>query len=382
LIGTLESQVTRIAQTNDAGASAVVVGISWDRAEPQEQEFDASYFRSVQDKITAFRAGGKSIVLDSGVQYPPDWIFRRASSHFVNQYGDSFTAAPGSGNCGVNLVFSEDMREQYGVYLDHLFHELGTDFAAIRLGGGRYGELGYPAPVFNGRDNCYWAFDPLAQGKQPGGLPPGVLPCPVPSWLPGQPSPTHDSARQFLNWYMESMRNFHDWQIATVRKNYAGPLFMLYPSIGGLRPGQLEAAVQDDANGATGAEKTGEVGRGYDTSRFVAGISDPNVIVYSTWIDGFSGSDDASVDPRHWSPGHFLASLASAHQPPLLVGGENTGSPDDVANMELVFRRLHEEHLCALFWAFEGTLFDVKDHHATIQDFKRINSAAIQPAGP
>jgi hypothetical protein len=379
VIGTLESKLERMSATSTAGARGVVVGISWDRSEPQDGKFDSKYLQSIKDKIEAFRAGGKLVAIDLGVQYPPQWIFGVSSSHFLNQNGESFDAAPGKGDCGVNLVYSEEMREKFDGYVAHLFSELGSDFYAVRLGGGRYGELGYPINKYKESTNCYWAFDPIAQGRQPG-LPSGVKPCPVPGWIPGAPSPNHESARRFLHWYMESMQNYHDWQIATLRKYFSGPLFMLYPSTGGLRPGQLDDAVNDDANGSTGPEKTGEVGRGFDMARYVAGIRDPQVVVYSTWIDGFEGSNDTSADPKRWSPGHFLASLAAAHVPPLLVGGENTGHPDDLANMQLTFQHIHDDHLCVMFWAFEHTLFDNKDNHATINDFAKFISIANSPA--
>ncbi len=369
LIGMLQSDPAHIAATNDAGARGVVVGVSWDRGEPRDGEFDLAYLKTVRDRIDTFRAGGKKVVLDLGVQYPPDWIFGHPEAHFVNQDGKPFQSAPASGECGVNLVFSQAMRDRFEAYLKLVFAALGKDFEAVRLGGGRYGEVGYPINVHAGNTNCYWAFDPIAQGRQPG-LPPGMKPCPVPGWIPGTASPKHDSARQFLDWYMESLRNYHDWQIAVARRFYPGTLHMLYPSIGGLRPGQLEAAIADDANGSTGAERTGEVGRGYDMARFIAGITDSQVMVYCTWIDGFDGSDDASPDPGRWSPAHFLASLAAVHQPPLAVGGENTGHPDDLANLKLTFERMRTYHLSALFWAFEPTLFDGKDGHSTIADFK------------
>ena len=371
ILGTLESEPANIAATNEAGLRAVVVGISWDRCEPQEGKFNSAYLKTVQDKIEAFRAGGKLIVLDFGVQYPPGWLFKYSTAHFVNQYGLPFESVAGSGDCGVNLVFSEEMREKCATYLGYLFRELGDDFFGIRLGGGRYGELGYPGNAYKSQRNCYWGFDPVAQGRQPG-LPAGQKPCPVPGWLPGTASPDHDSARRFLDWYMESMRNYHDWQISEVRSLFHGPLFMLYPSTGGLRPGQLEAAVKDDCNGSTGPEKTGEVGRGYDMARFVAGITDPQVVVYTTWVDGFPGCDDGSANPARWNPAHYLASLAAAHQPPLLTGGENTGHPDDMANMAKTLERLQAGKLVILFWAFEPTLFDGKASHATLQDFKKI----------
>ena len=101
VIGTLESKPARIGPTNDAGARGVVVGISWDRAEPAEGQFDATYFRAVKEEIAAFRAGAKLVVLDLGVQYPPGWIRRAPSSFFVNQYGHRFEAAAGSGDATV-----------------------------------------------------------------------------------------------------------------------------------------------------------------------------------------------------------------------------------------------------------------------------------------
>jgi len=357
IIGTLESDPAHNDATNKAGARAVVVSVSWDRFEPREGAFDAAYLAGLTEKIRLFRAGGKLVVLDLGIQYPPGWVFLYKSAHFADQYGHAYVPNPGAGDCGVNLVFSAEMRAKLGAYLHALFAGLGNDFYAVRLGGGRYGELGYPGTTFQNDKNCYWAFDAIAQGASPG-LPGGVRDCPVSGWKPGTPSADHAAAQSFLDWYMASLENYHDWQIHEVRQFFSGPLLMLYPSTGGLRPGQLEAAVDDDCSGATQAEKTGEVGRGYDTARFIAGITDPGVVVYSTWIDGFPGCDDASADPARWNPAHFLASLAAAHQPPLPVGGENTGHPDTPANMKLTFERLRDDHLCMMFWAFEPGLFE------------------------
>ncbi len=365
IFGTLQSSTDHIAATNAAGAQAVVVELTWDRFEPREAAFDAPYAQQKRREIDAFRAGGKRVVLDLGMQYPPRWIFASPASHFVNQYGHAYEPRE-AGDCGVNFVFSAEMRSRLDAYLREFFRQLGGDFFAVRLGGGRYGELGYPGA---GDGNCYWAYDPLAQHGGPG-LPQGMTACPVAGWTPAAPSPDHAQARAFLNWYMESLENFHDWQIQEVRRYFSGPLLMLYPSTGGLRPGQLEAAIQDDAAGRSAAEKTGEVSRGFDTPRFVAGITDPNVVVYSTWVDGFPFCDDASPDPARWNPAHFLAHLAASHVPPLLCGGENTGQPDDVANMELSFRHLRDAKLCLFFWAFEPDLF--RPGRASCEDFGRL----------
>lgn len=385
IVGTLESDPARIPALSQAGSRGVVVDVSWDRCETEEGKFDSTYLKSIKRKVEQFRAQGQFVAIDLGVQYPPRWVLSEDSSQFINQDGEPYRAVPGTGDCGVNLVYSEKMREKFEAYATQVFHALEGDIDAVRLGGGRYGELGYPTNQYKGCANCYWAFDPVAQGRQPG-LPAGEKPCPVPGWVPGQSSPDHASARQFLDWYLESMRNYHDWQISMVRRYFSGPLFMLYPSTGGLRPGQLLDAINDDANGSTGPEKTGEVGRGFDMARYIAGIKDPQVVVYSTWIDGFEGSEDTSADFKRWSPGHYLASLAAAHQPPLLVGGENTGHPDDISNMEITFNRMRDNHLCVMFWAFEHTLFDDQKPHATLDDFKnciqRLGANSRSTSGP
>ncbi|HEX4141578.1 MAG TPA: hypothetical protein VHY09_14615 [Candidatus Methylacidiphilales bacterium] len=368
IFGTLQSSTDHLAATNAAGARAVVVGLTWDRFEPRESVFDAAYADQMRRQIDAFRAGGKLVVLDLGIQYAPRWIFASPAAHFVDQYGQAFEPKE-PGECGVNLVFSAEMRSKLDAYVHEVFADLGHDFFAVRLGGGRYGELGYPGAEYAGERNCYWAFDTLAQGGGPG-LPRGLTACPVAGWKPGTTSPDHAQARAFLNWYMEGLRNYHDWQIQELRRYFSGPLLMLYPSTGGLRPGQLEAAIGDDAAGRSAAEKTGEVSRGYDTARFIAGISDPNVVVYSTWVDGFPFCDDSSADQARWNPAHYLAHLAADHVPPLLCGGENTGHPDDVANMELTFQHARDAKLCLLFWAFEPDLF--RPGRATCDDLRRL----------
>ena len=59
--------------------------------------------------------------------------------------------------------------------------------------------------------------------------PSGITVNPVPSWKPGAPSKNHTSARVFLNWYMNSLKNYHDWQIKTTRLYHSGRINMLYP---------------------------------------------------------------------------------------------------------------------------------------------------------
>jgi hypothetical protein len=236
----------------------------------------------------------------------------------------------------------------------------------------RYGwaELNYPHPTYNTRRNSYWAFDALAQGQAPG-LPAGMRPSPVPGWTPGTPSANHYAAAQFAHWYMDSLQNYHDWQIDVVRASYDGRLLMLYPSWG-IRPNQLEGAVERDLDGSTAVERNGETQRGFNFAQFIAGIDDPLVVVYTTWLDADSSADHAA-DQRYWSPVHYLASRAQAHPLRLAVWGENTGRGSREM-MQRSFDQATRYRLGALVWGFEGDLYS--NRYASIDDYATMISAA------
>jgi hypothetical protein len=257
------------------------------------------------------------------VQYPPDWLRHLPTARYQNQFGVRFID-PAPGMNIVNSVFNAKVRNHQAGYYARVFEQFGTDFFAVRIGGGWYGEVNYPPHRFGEAENVYWGFDPVAQGQEPG-LPEGMQPCPVPGWIPGSPEGGADTPRLFITWMLQSLQHYHDWQIHTVRALYDGPLLMLYPSWG-LRPGHLEASIAGRLAGKTPAEQNGEVQRGFDFERFVAGIQDPKVLPHSTWVDSNPdfGNDD-SGQPGALSPLLFLHHLAQKHPLPLRVSGENTG---------------------------------------------------------
>jgi hypothetical protein len=378
--GVLQADPAHAAQDAQAGIRLATLEVSWNRYEPRPGQFDARYLATVRRKADALRGAGMQLVLDLGLQYPPPWLFALPHSRFVNQYGDAYDL-PQPGKQRVNAVFNQALRDREDAYVTQVFADLGRDFFAVRLGWGYYGELNLPLPKFNGHVNCFWAFDDLAQGKAPG-LPPGLPPCPQPGWVPGThagPSGGHRAAAEFMDWYCEALRNWQDWQVATVRKSYAGRLAILYPSWG-LRPGGLAGAVAHDLEGSTSPELNGETQRAFDFARLVNAIRDPQVIVYTTWIDAHPpGTNDAGDNPARWSPARYLASLADAH--PLHLGkwGENTGR-GDVAAMELSFRRMRDNGMLGLMWAFEPDLYD--GQHATLEDYARLIRAEAVPALP
>lgn len=359
--GTLQHEPVRLAAMQAQGIGATVLEIGWNRWQPEPDRSDPAYIAEVRARLAALRKAGMQVTLDFGMQYPPAWVFDLPHSRYRNQYGVVFDDhAPGQN--GVNAVFNAALRERQAAHAAAVFAALGHDFVLIRLGWGWYSELNYPRAAFAGRGNCYWAFDDLAQGRAPG-LPPGIPPCPVPGWKPGEASPDHAAARRFAAWYLEALRDYHDWQISTVRALHPGRLAMLYPSWG-LRPGQLDAAVARDLDGSQVAQH-GDLALGEDWQRLVAGISDPGVVVYSTWLDAPFG-DDRSSDPAQWCPMRWLATLAAPRG--LALAGESTGN-NDVAALRRCFTRAEELHLLGFFWAFERELVDGAPGHATLAEY-------------
>jgi hypothetical protein len=359
--GTLQSSPTRLATNNAAGIDLATYDVSWKRFEPVEGQVDAVYLNELRTTFEKYRAAGVRVVLNTGVHHPPAWLFGYPNSRYVNQYGDVYASVE-TGKKIANMVFNQQMRDKQAAYLSRLFAALGTDFYGVRLGGGWYGELNYPEPTFNGRTNAYWGFDALARGTAAGRVP-SIPANPVPSWLPGAPSVDHTSARRFADWYMASLDDYHDWQISTVRRLYSGKLLMMYPSWG-IRPGQLDAAVTADLAGTTSAEINGEVQRGFDVARFIGGITDPGVVVYTTWLNA-DASADAGTDARWWSPVKYLASLARNRAVPLEISGENTGR-DTVEDVRVTFEQARRYGLGAVVWAFEPELYG--GVYATIDD--------------
>jgi hypothetical protein len=309
-----------LAEEYSAGVRYKLLELEWAHHTPAPGAEDAEYLAAKHAELNALRAAGFGVILSFGLHNPPRWIHDHyANSYYVNQYGDRYVAGGDGGD--VNFVFNPELRTLAESYIRRVFDEFGTDFSAVRLGGGRFGELTYPPDTYNGKANCYWSFDDLALAGSP-----------TPNWHPGLAA-RRGEARPFLQWYLNQLVDFQNWQITATRAaGYEGPVMMLYPSWG-IRPGDLERAVRGELLGLTSAEQNGEIQRGYDFSSQVAAIRDPGVIVTTTWLDA-DASGDGQFNSRRWSPVKYLASLAAAHPLHLYVYGENTGEGTPAA-MEL-----------------------------------------------
>ena len=363
--GILQAKPVHITQNFNSGIRMITLELSWSNYESQPGVFQREYSLQMRKRLDAYHKAGMQVVLDLGLQYPPKWIFDLPNSRFVNQFGGIYAENPEAGNNGVNAVFNQSLRDLQATYIIQVLADLGTNFYAIRLGGGVGGELGYPTHKYKVRENCYWAFDEIAQGQKLG-LPVDMRPCPVIGWIPGTPGDDHNSAKMFTHWYITSIGNYHDWQIATVRRLYSGRLMMRYPSFG-IRPGQLDQAIAGNLDGTTPPEKNGDIPRGLDYGTFVNNISDPDVVLCSTCLDYDSpGLKDNLANQLDWSPIHFLASLAASHQPHLEISGENSGH-NDLAAMRRSVERMRKYSLAGMFWNSESDLYDGK--YATLNDY-------------
>lgn len=368
LYGVIQSQSRRLTSDYQAGLRVRSLELAWDRVEPAFGSWNTAYLASKRAEYLADVRAGFEVVLDLGVQYPPAWLTQLPDSHFVDQHGTVYTSTDPGAN-PVNAVFNSAVRSLQARYVRQVFQTLGSTFYGVRLGFGRYGELGFP--LVDAKANSYWAFDAMAQGQRPG-LPAGVQVNPVPGWSPAsatQPVMESDrlKAQRFLDWYLNSLKNYHDWQIQLVRGLFPGRLFMLYPSFG-LRPGQLDLALAGGLTGRTSPEINTELQRGFDFARFISGVNDPLVSPYTTWldVDGFF-VNDAGTDPAGWSPAHYFSVLAAANPVPLQVWGENTGR-NSRADLSLCIQRVKAYRLGGMFWAFNSDLYD--SVHASIADYR------------
>lgn len=353
--GLIGNDGMHLTAERDAGIVLKVWRLSWRSAMPGPDTLDRAYLARKHTELAQLRQAGFQIVLSVGLHDPPRWAHDRYSdSYYVNQFGEPYRGdGPDSGD--LNIVFNPALRALVAAYLQNVFAEFGTDFAAVRLGGGRYGELTYPPAQYQAHRNTYWAFDRNAAAQSP-----------TPNWRPGQPSPAGE-ANLFLQWYLDRLVEFQSWQISTVRQHYDGPLLLLYPSWG-IRPGQIEQAISVNLDGTTAAERNGEIQRGLDTARQIAALSDPGTIVTTTWLDADATADD-QPDQRYWSPVKYLASQAQQHPLKLQLYGENTGQGQTV-ELELAALQVQRYGLLGMAWYREEELFS--GQYASLADYQRV----------
>ncbi len=355
--GLIGNDGAHLAPQRAAGITVRLFELDWAVYEPAKGVFDQGYVTWARQRLAGLRAAGFRVILSLGVQMAPSWLLQAyPNAYYVDQYGDRYTDA--CSGCEVpNFVWNQALRVEQARYVARAFADFGRSFAAVRVGGGHFGELGYPAASYAGHANTYWAFDANARAMNP-----------VPGWKPGMASP-HGEATTFLNWYLGRLANCERFQIATVRRSYTGPIMLLLPSFG-IRPGQAAAAATRNLAGTTSAERNGEIQRGYDFARQVAAIPDRGVVVTTTWLDAACGND-ASTSAAAWSPVHYLAYLAARRG--LSVYGENTGR-GTASVMRFTASQARAYRLAGFLWYDEQEF--LSGRWATLDDYARLIAGA------
>ena len=289
-----------------------MLSLSWRKYVTGPGTVDAAYVTRKRAELAALRAAGFGVILSLGYHDTPGWILALPDSRYVNQYGEAYGGGGEQDLGDANLVFNPVLREYLAAYVARVFADLGTNFAAVRVGGGRYGELTYPPAKLLGHANNYWAFDSHARAGDP-----------VPGWRPGDASPNGESGR-FLDWYLDALADYQSLadrdRPSLVRGQDHGPLPVLgHPA----RSGRARGRGQSRGHHVGGAQRRDpariSTSRGRSAPSLIAGSSSRRPGSTRT------GLVTEGADPRYWSPVHFLASLAAANPVRPALYGENTG---------------------------------------------------------
>ncbi|RBY78262.1 hypothetical protein DQ238_12250 [Geodermatophilus sp. TF02-6] len=410
----------RVAELSEAGVRYAELGLSWEHFEPVAGEVDEGYASHVRRQIEQCRQAGIGVVLTLGLHSAPRWVAELPGGSYVDQHGERGPdEVP-------NVVFSAAVRDAVADYLAELDRAVGLGrAAAIRVGTGVNGELGYPGTEASGH-NPFWAFDEAAQNGV--GLADGAAVTPLPGWTPGSPvwrgtEVGTEQVRQWFRWYSQSVADAVVWVVRTLRdQGYEGDVH--FPLAGrGALPADLEAALAARLDGT--ADRDGSLEGGLFYPEQLPHIAQSlarteragwgGVYADSSSVDDATAVTARELDPpqdtcqpgdadrdlltepgvEQWSSVRWT--VANARRAGLDVMGENPGSPDtprtggneltDSPEEQMVHApRYARECGFALFmWAFEDDLFGTRpgvglDDYA--HQIRTVGTGRRRPARP
>jgi hypothetical protein len=400
----------RVDALREAGVRYAEVGLSWAAFEPVPGEFDEGYATFVRRHLDACDRAGIGVVLTLGLHEAPRWVTELPGGAYVDQHGDTGPEdVP-------DVVFSTAVRDAVADYLAELDRAVGLGrAAAIRVGTGVNGELGYPGTEGTGR-NPFWAFGAAAQRGE--GLAEGAEVTPMPGWTPGSSTWNGESVdteqvRAWFRWYSRSVADAVLWVVRTLRaEGYEGDVHLPLAGRGAL-PTDLEAALAARLDGTADRDGSLEGGLFYpdQLAHIADGLARTEREGWGTVYADSSSVDDATavtarqLDPpqdscqpgdadrdllvepgvEQWSSVRWT--VANARRAGLDVVGENPGSPDtprtggneltdsSAEQMEYAPRYAQECGMAVFFWAFEDDLFGDRDG-AGLDDYAQRITAA------
>ncbi|WP_139263735.1 hypothetical protein [Geodermatophilus africanus] len=385
----------RVAALRASGVRYAEVELTWGAFEPAPGRYDRVYQDRVRQMLDTCAQAGLSVVLTLGLHAAPPWVGELAAGTYRDQAG-------GLGPADVpNVVFSAAVRDAVRGYLAELDRVvLLNSVAAIRVGTGYNGELGYPTESTSpATARPFWAFDEAAQTGA--GLAEDVSVSPMPGWTPGSPTwngrdVRPEDVRTWFRWYSQSVADAVIWLAQTLRdQGFERDIHLPLAGRGAL-PRDLTAAVAARLDGRTMATDDGSLEAGlyypeqlHHIAQRLAQSQSPRqgaVLADTASVDDATAvtarrrspaedscrpedSDrDLESDPEvvRWSS--FRWTIANARSAGLDVIGENPGSPDtprtggNALTDSLAEQMLQAPQyardcgLSLLMWAFEDDL--------------------------
>ncbi len=355
ILGLLQATVPNFAQERAAGIQSVTIGAVWSLAQSSSATvFSSTYAGQLRAEIASANSNGLSVVLDPGLQYPPSWaFFLNGQTHFVNQYGDVYSAGGSSGNNAINAVTDLAVRTAEGTYLSWLASQItpGT-IIAVRQGGGPLGELHYPLSSYTNSSavthtDSYWAYDSDSQAD---------LPVSVRGWVPGTGTVTQ--ATTFLDNYNQNLVGYSTWLNGQLQADFGVRELVLMPGFGE-RPNITPTngpfyTVESDLLVPPNQTYT-EFNEGLDWADILAALPDAaHSVAYTTYLDAPTNPPGLQPTIQREDPADYLSQLVSGT--PVLLGGENSLSDQTVAAMQLCLARAQSLGFYIVNWMGEDQL--------------------------
>jgi hypothetical protein len=332
MVGILEATPPYFAAEHADGLDLVTLDVIWAQAEPEPGRFSDSYLAGIAGTVADARRDGLEVSLDIGLQYAPAWVFALpGGTRFVNQYHQRFGGSPASGNEVANGVTDPAVRAAEGQYLRRLGQAvIGSGIQSVREGGGPFGELRYPGPVYGGHRNCWWAFD--ASSQKVAAL----------RYVPGTGSVS--AARRFLTAYNHDLVHYGIWLDDQVARDFATSRLLLLPGWGE-RPG-----TEDGVVGSRLQRSRPEFNEGLDWAALLSALRHPSsTVLYTTYLNAPTIRDTPQLE----SPIAYLAFLDGTGR--FRLGGENSQAGSQ-QTMNFMLQLAASDHLSVVNWLAQSQL--------------------------
>jgi hypothetical protein len=140
------------------------------------------------------------------------------------------------------------------------------------------------------------------------------------------------------------MTNYIAWGLGMIRRSFHGEIDVLLPGWG-IRPGDLQNALNVDLNGSTYRSDAIAAGLNW-ADQLPAYATYGPIRAWSTWLN----ETDYANDAQDWSPIHYIASILPAG---MTIGGENTWGRATLSDLNATLSNARAFGLTRVLWMSE-----------------------------